>query len=48
MNSGQLHNREFILKYYRTFLKLAGQINWYNYRSYSVRKIQYEFRSKIE
>ncbi len=33
------------LKFYRKFLKLAGEINWYNYRSYSIRKIQDDFRS---
>lgn len=39
--------KRLILSYYRNFLKLSKKINWYNYREYSFRKIQHDFRSNI-
>jgi hypothetical protein len=37
--------KQIILRTYRKFLKQAKQINWYNYREYSIRKIKHDFRS---
>lgn len=42
---GLLPKKTYI-HYYRRFLKLAYELNWYNYRCFFVRKIKHDFKSK--
>ena len=42
-----LNNKKIILNYYRKILGLARQLNLYNFRDHSLRKIRHDFRCKF-